>query len=100
MFGVPSVWETIKKGIIGKVNASGTINQKVFWGALALKKANVPVLSSMADCLVFDAVRAVTGGELKYALSGGASIWKDTQEFLSDTMMPLMQGWPIHSFLL
>ncbi|KAJ3565821.1 hypothetical protein NP233_g7394 [Leucocoprinus birnbaumii] len=93
MFGVPSVWETIKKGIVGKVNASGTVSQKVFWGALAAKKANIPGLSKIADDVVFSAVKAATGGQLKFGMSGGASISKDTQEFLHNTMMPLMQAY-------
>lgn len=92
MFGVPTVWETIKKGIIGKVNSTGMIGQKMFWGALAVKKAHIPVLSRVADNLVLSPIRAATGGQLRFAMSGSASISQDTQDFLSETMMPLMQG--------
>ncbi|KAF5349567.1 hypothetical protein D9756_008824 [Leucocoprinus leucothites] len=93
MFGVPSVWETIKKGIVGKVNASGTFSQKLFWGALAAKKANIPVLSKLADNFVFSSVKSATGGQLRFGMSGGAAISQDTQEFLHNTMMPFMQAY-------
>lgn len=92
MFGVPTVWETMKKGIMGKINTSGTLGQKVFWGALALKRADLPVLSRIADSLVLSPIKAAGGGQLKFAMNGSASISQDTQEFLSQTMMPLLQG--------
>lgn len=95
MFGVPTVWETIKKGIMGKVNASGTLSQKVFWSALALKRADVPVLGKVADKLVLGSVRNAAGGQLRFAMSGSASISENTQDFLSNAMMPLMQGAPV-----
>ncbi|KXN83423.1 Long-chain-fatty-acid--CoA ligase 2 [Leucoagaricus sp. SymC.cos] len=93
MFAVPTVWETIKKGIVGKVNSTGPIAQKVFWSAVALKKAGIPVLSQLADYFVLSSVRSATGGQLRVALSGGASISKDTQELLSTLIVPTMQAY-------
>lgn len=37
-------------------------------------------------------MREATGGKLKFAMNGGAAISKDTQEFLSVAIMPMMQG--------
>ncbi|KAF8882829.1 long-chain-fatty-acid-CoA-ligase [Infundibulicybe gibba] len=93
MVGVPAVWETIRKGILGKVNGSGTIKKSMFNGAMAAKKANVPGLAQLADSVVLSGVRAATGGRLRIALSGGAAVSKETQEFLSIALVTMVQGY-------
>lgn len=92
MVGVPAVWETIRKGILQKVNASGGVRKTLFHGAMAAKKAGTPIISQLADSVVFAGVRAATGGRLRYALSGGAAVSKETQEFLSTALVTLLQG--------
>ncbi|KDE07555.1 hypothetical protein MVLG_02226 [Microbotryum lychnidis-dioicae p1A1 Lamole] len=95
MVGVPAVWELIRKGIVAKVNGSGMIKSNLFWAAVALKKAAGigSFLGSIADAVVFKAVAAGTGGKLKYAMSGGAPISKETQEFLSIALVLMIQGY-------
>ncbi|KAG5730358.1 Long-chain-fatty-acid--CoA ligase 2 [Termitomyces sp. T112] len=93
MFGVPAVWETIRKGILGKVAEGGWARQKVFEAALALKKAGVPVLSGVVDSLVLCKIREAIGGRLMFTMNGGAAISKDTQDFLSWVTVPMMQGY-------
>jgi long-chain acyl-CoA synthetase len=92
MVGVPAVWETIRKGIIAKVNAGGSVKKSVFNGAMSVKKAGVPVLSQLADSVVLSGVRAATGGRLRLALSGGAALSRETQEFLSVALVTMLQG--------
>jgi len=92
LVGVPQVWETIRKGILSKVNASGTLRKNIFHGAMAVKKANVPVLASFAD-LVLNGVKAATGGRLRLAMSGGAALSRETQEFLSVALVTMLQGY-------
>ncbi|GLB35700.1 putative AMP-binding enzyme [Lyophyllum shimeji] len=77
MFGVPAVWETIKKGIVGKVKQGGWAKQKAFEAAMALKRAGA----------------GATGGQLLFTMNGGAAISRDTQEFLSLAVVPMMQGY-------
>lgn len=93
MIGVPAVWETIRKGIIAKVNAGGAVKKAVFNGAYTVKKVGVPVLSQIADSVVFSSVKAATGGRLRFALSGGASLSRETQEFLSIALVTMLQGY-------
>ncbi|KAF9441656.1 long-chain-fatty-acid-CoA-ligase [Macrolepiota fuliginosa MF-IS2] len=93
MFGVPAVWESIKKGIVGKVNQSNILSRKVFWGGLALKKAEIPILSRVASSLVLGSTRAATGGQLRFGMSGSASLSEGTQDFLNHAIMPLMQAY-------
>lgn len=93
MVGVPAVWELIRKGINAKVAAGGAVKSKVFHGALAAKKASPSLLGPVTDALVFKAVKQATGGKLKYALSGGAMISKETHEFLRLALTNLIQGY-------
>ncbi|KAJ7257523.1 long-chain-fatty-acid-CoA-ligase [Mycena haematopus] len=93
MVGVPAVWETIRKGIVGKVVAGGRVRESVFRGAVEAKKRGLPVLGSLADSVVLSSVRAATGGRLRIAMSGGAAISRETQEFLSVALVMLLQGY-------
>ncbi|KAF8651078.1 hypothetical protein AX16_004940 [Volvariella volvacea WC 439] len=93
MVGVPAVWETIRKGILAKVNAGGTLKKAIFNGAVTAKKNKLPVLAHIADNLILSGVRAATGGRLRIALSGGAAVSKETQEFLSVALVTLIQGY-------
>lgn len=92
MVGVPAVWETIRKGIITKVNHSGGMKKKMFNGAMSVKKAGIPGLSQLADSVVLSNVRAATGGRLRLALSGGAALSHETQEFLTIALVTMLQG--------
>jgi len=91
MTGVPAVWESIRKGITAKVHSSGIIRQTIFYCALAAKKNRIPVLSALAD-YIFGSVRAATGGHLRIALSGGAALSRETQEFLSTVLVDILSG--------
>jgi len=92
MVGVPAVWETIRKGIVGKVSQMSSLKQSVFNGALSLKKINIPGVTSLVDSVVLSAIKAGTGGRLRLALSGGAALSKETQEFLSLSLVTVLQG--------
>ena len=92
MVGVPAACETIRKGIIAKVNAGGSIKKGIFNGAMSVKKNNVPVLAQLADSAILSGVRAATGGRLRIAMSGGAAISRSTQEFLSTALVTVIQG--------
>ena len=88
------MWETIRKGIVAKVKAAGAVKSKLFDLGLAAKKygGRGSFLGNVADSVVFKAVKENTGGKLKYAMSGGAPISKETQEFLSLALVMIIQG--------
>jgi long-chain acyl-CoA synthetase len=92
MVGVPAVWETIRKGILTKVNAGPAVARLAFKGALSWKRNSIPLLSSASE-VIFNKVRAQTGGRLRIALSGGAAISRETQEFLDMALVTLLQGY-------
>ncbi|KAA8644369.1 hypothetical protein EYZ11_001394 [Aspergillus tanneri] len=96
LIGVPAVWETIRKGIVSKVNAGGVIARNLFWGALAAKQfllsTGIPGVN-LLDAIVFNKVRAATGGRLRISMSGGGPLAKDTQKFISMAICPLISGY-------
>ncbi|GKT92827.1 long-chain-fatty-acid-ligase 1 [Colletotrichum tofieldiae] len=91
MVGVPAVWETVKKGIIAKVNAGSPLVKTLFWNALSAKthmmNSGIPG-SGVLDSIVFKKLKEATGGRLKLCMNGGGPIAKETQQFISMAIAP------------
>ncbi|KAK4121747.1 acetyl-CoA synthetase-like protein [Parathielavia appendiculata] len=96
LIGVPAVWETVKKGIIAKVNAGSPVLRGLFWGALALKErllaSGMPGVGVL-DAVVFKKIKEATGGRMKLCLSAGGPVSKDTQKFISMAICPMIIGY-------
>ncbi|KAK4677307.1 long-chain fatty acid-CoA ligase [Podospora pseudoanserina] len=96
MVGVPQIWETVRKGVEGKVNSGGAIMKNLFWGAYALKdlmvRTGLPG-QGILDKLVFDQVRVMTGGRLRFIVNGASGIATGTQKFMSLVVAPMMNGY-------
>ncbi|KAK9375767.1 eukaryotic long-chain fatty acid CoA synthetase (LC-FACS) [Lipomyces chichibuensis] len=96
MVGVPAVWETVRKGILSKVHAQGSAVSKVFWAAYHAKSFmqswRIPG-SGVLDSAIFKKVKEATGGRLRIVLNGGAAISKDTQQFISTVICPMIIGY-------
>ncbi|CAL1698511.1 unnamed protein product [Somion occarium] len=93
MIGVPAVWEMIRKGIMTQINKGGSLKKGVFNGAMAVKRAGVPGLSQFVDTTVMSQIKSATGGRLRLALSGGAALSRETQEFLTLALVKILQGY-------
>ncbi|KAJ3169237.1 long-chain fatty acid-CoA ligase [Geranomyces variabilis] len=95
MTGVPAVWETIRKGVETKVKKASPTTKKIFGFACALKwellKLGLPTF--FLDQTVFKPIRDQTGGRLRFALSGGAPMPKETQKFMSTCVCTVVQGY-------
>ncbi len=96
LVGVPAVWETVKKGIIAKVNQGSPVVKNLFWSAMAAKsfmmQTGLPG-SGILDAVVFKKVKDATGGRLRICLNGGGPISKDTQRFISMAITPMISGY-------
>lgn len=96
MVGVPAVWESIRKGIVAKVQAAGPVTSKLFWGAFHTKhmmqSMHIPG-SGILDSIVFKKVKEATGGRLRFVMNGGAAISADTQIFISTVIAPMILGY-------
>ncbi|KAF2864407.1 acetyl-CoA synthetase-like protein [Piedraia hortae CBS 480.64] len=102
LVGVPAVWETVKKGVVSKVQQMNPIVRNMFWGALHTKSfmmsnSNYLPLSgvgaSIVDSVVFKKVQEATGGRLRVCMNGGGPIAKDTQRFISMVIAPMISGY-------
>ena len=96
LVGVPAVWETVKKGIIAKVNAGSPIVRGLFWGALwaksTLLSTGLPG-TGLLDAVVFKKIKEATGGRMKLCMNGGGPVAKDTQNFISMAICPMIIGY-------
>jgi long-chain acyl-CoA synthetase len=96
LIGVPAVWESVKKGIIAKVNSGNAIVRSLFWAAYWLKNNllhyGLPG-AGIIDSIVFKKVKEATGGRLRLCMNGGGPVAKDTQRFISITITPMISGY-------
>ena len=96
LVGVPAVWESVKKGIVAKVNSGSPIVKNLFWGALWAKQNllhyGLPGVGVL-DNVVFKKVKDATGGRLRICMNGGGPIAKDTQRFISMAITPMISGY-------
>ncbi|CAI6097942.1 hypothetical protein V2G26_009019 [Clonostachys chloroleuca] len=96
MVGVPQVWETVKKGVISKLDSSSPVLRSLFWGAFNYKsfmtKNGLPG-ASMLDGIVFKKVRDMTGGRLRFTMNGASGVADDTKNFLSLVLAPMLGGY-------
>jgi long-chain acyl-CoA synthetase len=96
LVGVPAVWESVKKGIVAKVNSGSPIVKNLFWSALWAKNNllhyGLPG-AGILDAIVFKKVKEATGGRLRICMNGGGPIAKDTQRFISMAITPMINGY-------
>jgi long-chain acyl-CoA synthetase len=96
LVGVPAVWESVKKGILAKVNAGSPIVRNLFWGAFAAKNFLVShglPGAGVLDAIVFNKIKDATGGRLRVCLNGGGPISTETQRFISFAITPMISGY-------
>lgn len=96
LVGVPAVWESVKKGIIAKVNQGSAVVKNLFWSALAAKSflmsSGLPG-TAILDAVVFKKLKDATGGQLRVCMNGGGPIARDTQRFISMAITPMIGGY-------
>jgi long-chain acyl-CoA synthetase len=92
---IPAVWESIRKGIIGRVHGTG-LKEKIFWGAFStksfLQRWGLPG-TGVLNAIVFNKIKEATGGRVRLSLSGGAPLAGETQHFMTVCVAPLLQGY-------
>lgn len=96
MVGVPQVWETVRKGVEGKVNSAGMVTRAMFWGAYNLKSTLVSYGlpgATLLDDIVFGKVREMTGGRLRFIFNGASGISQGTLHFMSMVLAPMIAGY-------
>jgi long-chain acyl-CoA synthetase len=96
MVGVPQVWETVKKGVMSKLEQASPVLKTLFWSAFNYKtfmsRKKLP-FASVLDGIVFGKVREMTGGRLRFTMNGASGIASDTKHFLSLVLAPMLVGY-------
>lgn len=96
LVGVPAVWESVKKGIVSKVNSGSIVVRNMFWGAMAAKQFMMNTGfpgAGILDNIVFKKLKDATGGRLRICMNGGGPIANDTQKFISLAITPMISGY-------
>lgn len=96
LVGVPAVWESVKKGIMAKVNGGSLIVKSLFWAAYWAKSNLLHYKlpgSEILDAIVFKKVKEATGGRLRLCMNGGGPVAKETQRFISIAITPMINGY-------
>jgi long-chain acyl-CoA synthetase len=98
---VPKIWDTIKKGILGKVSAGSTLTQFLVktafeWRGFALQHGfDTPLFKA----LVFKKFSKAVGGKLRMGVSGGGPLNTSVQEFCRTAFgCHLVQGYVSHMY--
>ena len=106
MMSVPRVYEAMHERILNSVKEGSPTKQKIFhWSvgvgskvsqAVQQKKApslGLSVKASIANKLVFEKLKAVTGGRLRFFVSGGAPLSKAIAEFFHAAGILILEGY-------
>ena len=106
MLSVPRLYETMHDRVLRAVQAGSSLKQKIFhWGvsvgsAVSSKiqqgekpSAILQLQQSIADKLVFAKLKAATGGQLRFFVSGGAALPQSIAEFFHAAGILILEGY-------
>ncbi|MGI8828803.1 MAG: AMP-dependent synthetase/ligase [Candidatus Limnocylindria bacterium] len=106
MAAVPRFYERVYGRVLGTVEAGPPTRQKIFHWAMGLGaqkygnhvagRGNSPWLSvqlKVADALVFKKIRARTGGNIRYLVSGSAPLAREVGEFFYGMGLLILEGY-------
>ncbi len=105
MANVPRFYEKVKSSIETKAGAAGAVRKAIFDWAVAVGRQKVGASmnggvgallrakSLLADVLVFRKIRAGTGGNVRFFISGGAPLSADVGRFFLAAGLPILEGY-------
>ena len=93
MVGVPAVWQLLERRILSQVSSRGPLVEKVFDVAADMNRQLSKNTGIDLGKVLFGPVHAGLGGNIKYLISGGAALPKDTQELFSGIGLKLIEGY-------
>merc|ERR1719513_67240 len=95
---VPLILDRIYKNIIDSVNKRGTNFQKVFEFCYRYKLywSRNNKATPIVDKIVFNKIKKLLGGKMRFAITGGAPLAPDTHEFIRVCLgLTLVQGYSL-----
>jgi long-chain acyl-CoA synthetase len=93
MVGVPAVWQLLERRILSQVQAKGPIVEKAFELAADLNRQLSKGTGVDLGRVLFGPVHEGLGGNIRYLISGGAALPKDTQKLFAGLGFKLTEGY-------
>ena len=93
MVGVPAVWQLLERRILSQVSANGPIAEKAFEIGAELNRMLGKTTGIDLGKILFGQVHDALGGNIKYLISGGAALPKDTAKLFAGLGFKLTEGY-------
>jgi long-chain acyl-CoA synthetase len=93
MVGVPAVWQLLERRVTARMKEQGRIAEAAAGWAMELNRVLGKRLGLNAGRLFFGRVHEALGGNVRYLISGGAALPKDTAEVFLGMGLPLSEGY-------
>ncbi len=93
MVGVPALWQLLERRIVAQVKDKGPLAETVFHWAAELNRLIGKNLGVDAGKVLFGTVHDALGGNIKYLISGGATLPKETQKLFAGLGLHLAEGY-------
>jgi long-chain acyl-CoA synthetase len=93
MVGVPALWQLLERRILQQVDARGPMARTAFDVAAEVNRWLAANVGVDVGRVVFGAVHAKMGGRVKWLISGGAALPRETQERFAGLGLRLTEGY-------
>jgi long-chain acyl-CoA synthetase len=93
MVGVPALWQLLERRILQQVDARGPLARTAFDLAGEVNRWLSANVGLDAGRVLFGAVHARMGGHVKWLISGGAALPRETQERFAGLGLQLTEGY-------
>jgi len=93
MVGVPALWQMLERRILTQVRAQGAFAETAFEWATEFNRLLGKTLGVDAGRVLFGPVHQALGGNIKWLISGGAALPKETHDLFSGLGLRLTEGY-------
>jgi long-chain acyl-CoA synthetase len=93
MVGVPALWQLLERRILQQVDARGPLARAAFDVAGEINRWTAANVGVDLGRVLFGELHAQLGGNIRWLISGGAALPRDTQERFAKLGLRLTQGY-------
>jgi long-chain acyl-CoA synthetase len=93
MVGVPALWQMLERRIVARVKEQGQAAALAFDWALELNRMLGEKAGLNLGRIFFGTVHKALGGNVRFLISGGAALPKDTADVFRGLGLPLSEGY-------
>ncbi len=93
MVGVPALWQLLERRILSQVAAHGPVAKSIFEWAGEFNRSIGKSMGLDLGKVLFGPVHAALGGNIKYLISGGAALPRETSDLFAGLGLHLTEGY-------